>query len=108
MSVVGLDIGSQTSFCGVARQGGIEVVANEYSKRSTETVVSLGDRMRHLGTAGQEKRISQMKATVTNFKRLLGLPFEHPIVQSYATGILFIYYYQHIRKICISLLVLKN
>jgi len=86
MSVVGLDIGSQTSFCGVARQGGIEVVANEYSKRSTETVVSLGDRMRHLGTAGQEKRISQMKATVTNFKRLLGLPFEHPIVQSYATG----------------------
>ena len=42
MSVVGLDIGSQTSFCGVARQGGIEVVANEYSKRATETVVSLG------------------------------------------------------------------
>jgi heat shock protein 4 len=86
MSVVGLDIGSQTSFCGVARQGGIEVVANEYSKRATETVVSLGDRMRHLGTAGQEKRISQMKATCTNFKRLLGLPFEHPIVQSYVTG----------------------
>jgi hypothetical protein len=32
MSVVGLDFGSQTSFCAIARQGGIEVVANEYSK----------------------------------------------------------------------------
>lgn len=86
MSVVGLDIGSQTSFCGVARQGGIEVVANEYSKRATETVVSLGDKMRHLGTAGNEKRISQIKATCLNFKRLIGLPFEHPVVQSLATG----------------------
>ena len=32
MSVVGFDFGSQTSFCAIARQGGIEVVANEYSK----------------------------------------------------------------------------
>jgi len=86
MSVVGLDIGSQSSFCGVARQGGIEVVANEYSKRATETVVSLGDKMRHLGTAGNEKRISQIKSTCLNFKRLVGLPFEHPIVQAAACG----------------------
>ena len=66
--------------------GGIEVVANEYSKRATETVVSLGDKMRHLGTAGNEKRISQIKATATNFKRLIGLPWEHHIVQSMASG----------------------
>ena len=57
--------------------GGIEVVANEYSKRATETVVSLGDKMRHLGTAGNEKRISQIKATATNFKRLIGLLWGH-------------------------------
>ena len=66
--------------------GGIEVVANEYSKRATETVVSLGDKMRHLGTAGNEKRISQIKATATNFKRLIGLPWEHHVVQSMASG----------------------
>ena len=66
--------------------GGIEVVANEYSKRATETVVSLGDKMRHLGTAGNEKRISQIKATATNFKRLIGLPWEHPVVQSMSSG----------------------
>ena len=66
--------------------GGIEVVANEYSERATETVVSLGDKLRHLGTAGNEKRISQIKATATNFKRLIGLPWEHPVVQSMSAG----------------------
>jgi len=86
MSVVGFDFGSQTSFCAVAHQGGIEVVANEYSKRATETVVSLGDKMRYLGTAGHEKRISKIKSTVVNFKRLIGLPFEHPIVQECVSG----------------------
>jgi molecular chaperone DnaK (HSP70) len=86
MSVVGFDFGSQTSFCAVARQGGIEVVANEYSKRATETVVSLGDKMRFMGTAGHEKRISKIKTTVTNFKRLIGLPFEHPLVQERVNG----------------------
>ena len=42
--------------------------------------------MRHLGTAGNEKRISQIKATATNFKRLIGLPWEHHVVQSMASG----------------------
>jgi len=86
MSVAGFDIGSQTSFCALARQGGIEVVANEYSKRATETVVSLGDKMRYMGTAGHEKRISKIKTTMTNFKRLVGLKFEHPLVQEMANG----------------------
>ena len=86
MSVVGFDFGSQTSFCAVARQGGIEVVANEYSKRATESVVSLGDKMRFMGPAGHEKRISKIKTTVTNFKRLIGLPFEHPLVQERVNG----------------------
>merc|ERR1712142_315164 len=86
MSVVGFDFGSQTSFCAVARQGGIEVVANEYSKRATESVVSLGDKMRFMGPAGHEKRISKIKTTCVNFKRLIGLPFEHPLVQECVGG----------------------
>lgn len=86
MSVVGFDFGSQTSFCAVARQGGIEVVANEYSSRATQTVVSLGDKMRFMGPAGHEKRISKIKTTITNFKRLIGLPFEHRLVQECLKG----------------------
>ncbi len=33
MSVVGFDIGDQTSHIGVARHGGVEIVDNEYSDR---------------------------------------------------------------------------
>lgn len=35
MSVVGFDFGSLSNYCAVARQGGIETVANEYSDRQT-------------------------------------------------------------------------
>ena len=62
------------------------MVANEYSSRASQTVVSLGDKMRYLGPSGHEKRISKIKTTVVNFKRLIGLPFEHPIVQDFITG----------------------
>ena len=33
MSVVGIDLGYQSSFVAVARYGGVETVANEYSDR---------------------------------------------------------------------------
>jgi len=39
MSVVGFDIGYQTCFVAIARQGGIEVITNEYSDRSTPWVL---------------------------------------------------------------------
>ena len=35
VAVVGFDIGYQSSYVAVARQGGIETVANEYSDRAT-------------------------------------------------------------------------
>jgi len=38
MSVVGFDIGYQTCYVAVARQGGIEAITNEYSDRCTPWV----------------------------------------------------------------------
>lgn len=35
MSVVGIDVGNQSCFIAVARGGGIETIANEYSDRCT-------------------------------------------------------------------------
>lgn len=35
MSVVGFDVGNESCFVAVARGGGIETIANEYSERST-------------------------------------------------------------------------
>lgn len=35
MSVVGIDLGFQNCYIAVARRGGIETIANEYSDRCT-------------------------------------------------------------------------
>lgn len=35
MSVVGIDVGFQNCYIAVARSGGIETIANEYSDRCT-------------------------------------------------------------------------
>ncbi|VDO54195.1 unnamed protein product [Schistosoma margrebowiei] len=42
VSVVGFDIGSLTSYIGVARGGGVEVITNEYSERATPFTRLLG------------------------------------------------------------------
>jgi len=83
MSVVGFDIGASTSFVALARQGGIETVANEFSQRATPTYVSFGEQQRVLGTSAQQKVIMNLKNTCWLFKHLIGRPFEDNIVERY-------------------------
>ena len=84
MSVVGFDIGAKSCFIGVARQGGIETIANEYSARSTPSVVSFGENQRFLGTSGQQKLVTNLKNTVHCFKQLVGRPYEDAIREHYS------------------------
>ncbi|XP_044176399.1 97 kDa heat shock protein-like isoform X1 [Acropora millepora] len=80
MSVVGFDVGNESCFIAVARGGGIETIANEYSDRRTPSVVSLGERSRGIGTDGKNQMIFNLKNTVSQFKRLIGRKFSDPIV----------------------------
>nr|CAB3254435.1 heat shock 70 kDa protein 4L [Phallusia mammillata] len=82
MSVVGCDVGNLSCFIAVARQGGIETVANEYSDRNTPSIVSLTSKEREIGSAAKSQIISNFKNTITNFKRLIGRPFNDPFVQN--------------------------
>uniref|UniRef100_A0A8C8CPB9 Heat shock protein 4 like n=1 Tax=Oncorhynchus tshawytscha TaxID=74940 RepID=A0A8C8CPB9_ONCTS len=59
MSVVGIDVGFQNCYIAVARSGGIETIANEYSDRCTP----LGDSLLH------------------GFKKFHGRAFDDPYVQ---------------------------
>ncbi len=52
LGFVGLDLGSQTTLVGVAKKGGIEILANEASQRETPVVVDLGDYERFIGEQG--------------------------------------------------------
>ncbi|XP_062340935.1 heat shock 70 kDa protein 4-like [Osmerus eperlanus] len=82
MSVVGFDVGFQSCYVAVARAGGIETVANEYSDRSTPACVSFGPRNRSIGAAAKSQVVSNCTNTVQGFKRFHGRAFTDPYIQS--------------------------
>ncbi|XP_034453285.1 heat shock 70 kDa protein 4b [Hippoglossus hippoglossus] len=81
MSVVGFDVGFMSCYVAVARAGGIETVANEYSDRSTPSCVSFGPRNRSVGAAAKSQVVTNCKNTVQGFKRFHGRAFSDPYVQ---------------------------
>ena len=85
MSVVGFDVGNFTCYVAVAKQGGIETVANEYSQRSTPSYVGFTDKVRLVGLDAKNIQLtgSNFKNIVFNFKRLLGRKYSDPYVKEY-------------------------
>ncbi|XP_051536543.1 heat shock 70 kDa protein 4-like isoform X4 [Myxocyprinus asiaticus] len=89
MSVVGFDVGFQSCYVAVARAGGIETVANEYSDRCTPSFVSFGPRNRSIGAAAKSQVVTNCKNTVQGFKRLHGRAFSDPYVQSAKSSLVY-------------------
>ncbi|CAN8209606.1 unnamed protein product [Coccothraustes coccothraustes] len=82
MSVVGIDLGFLNCYIGVARSGGIETIANEYSDRCTPACISLGSKTRAIGNAAKSQIITNVKNAVHGFKKLHGRAFEDPYIQA--------------------------
>ena len=80
MSVVGIDIGDDSTFVSVARMGGVDTIANEYSQRNTPSVVAMGTRQRFMGVSAENQRNLNPSNTVSFFKNLLGRSFKDPYV----------------------------
>ncbi|CCD25076.1 adenyl-nucleotide exchange factor SSE1 NDAI_0E02590 [Naumovozyma dairenensis CBS 421] len=74
----GLDLGNNNSVLAVARNRGIDVVVNEVSNRATPSLVGFGPKNRYLGETGKTKETSNVKNTVGNLKRIVGLDYAHP------------------------------
>nr|XP_008102922.1 PREDICTED: heat shock 70 kDa protein 4 isoform X2 [Anolis carolinensis] len=81
MSVVGIDLGFQSCYVAVARAGGIETIANEYSDRCTPSCIAFGPKNRSIGAAAKSQVISNAKNTVQGFKRFHGRTFSDPFIQ---------------------------
>ncbi|XP_053312346.1 heat shock protein 105 kDa [Spea bombifrons] len=81
MSVVGFDLGFQNCHVAIARAGGIETVANEFSDRCTPAVVSFGTKNRTIGVAAKNQMITNANNTVSSFKKLHSRAFSDPFVQ---------------------------
>lgn len=78
MSVIGFDFGNENCFIAVARAGGIETIANEYSQRVTPSYVAFGEKVRDLGVSAKSKQVTNLKNTVFGFKRLQGRKYNDP------------------------------
>jgi len=81
MSVVGIDIGDHSTYIAVAKQGGVEILSNDYSQRNNPTVVALGGPQRHMGVTAEIQRNLNVKNTISNFKNLLGRSYKDEYVQ---------------------------
>ncbi|KAJ2162631.1 adenyl-nucleotide exchange factor sse1 [Coemansia sp. RSA 552] len=83
MSVVGFDIGNLQSVIAVARNRGIDIVANEVSSRATPTMISFGNKQRFIGESAKTQEMSNFKNTVAAIKRLIGRSYDEPEVQEF-------------------------
>ncbi|XP_034934866.1 heat shock 70 kDa protein 4L isoform X2 [Chelonus insularis] len=82
MSVIGIDFGNESCYIAVARAGGIETIANDYSLRNTPSCVAFTQKNRVLGVAAKNQMVTNMKNTIHGFKRLLGRKYFDPQVQT--------------------------
>ncbi|XP_026466524.1 heat shock 70 kDa protein 4-like isoform X1 [Ctenocephalides felis] len=82
MSVIGIDFGNESCYVAVAKSGGIETIANDYSLRGTPSCVAFSGKNRVLGVAAKNQLVTNMKNTVWGFKRLLGRRYNDPHVQN--------------------------
>jgi heat shock protein 4 len=81
MSVVGVDLGTLNSVIAVARNRGVDVIANEVSNRATPSLVGFGPKSRYLGETAKNQEVSNLKNTVSSFVRLAGRNLNDPDVQ---------------------------
>eukprot|EP00051_Salpingoeca_urceolata_P026766 m.478571 g.478571 ORF g.478571 m.478571 type:complete len:941 (+) comp21167_c0_seq1:135-2957(+) len=82
MSVIGIDLGFKTSLVAAPRGGGIEVLANEYSQRTTASVVAFAGKRRVLGEGGRQNMVMNFKNTIYGFKHLIGRQYKDADVQA--------------------------
>lgn len=74
----GVDFGNNNTVIACAKNRGIDIIVNEVSNRSTPSLVGFGPRNRFIGETGKNQQTSNLKNTVDNLKRLLGLNYNDP------------------------------
>eukprot|EP00736_Rhodelphis_marinus_P007193 Rmarinus@m.15805 len=79
--VFGFDLGNEACVIGTAQKGGIDIIANEVSRRRTSSIVGFGLKERYLGETGASNQMGNAKNTITEIKRLIGRKFDDPVLQ---------------------------
>ncbi|KAM9907743.1 hypothetical protein OXX80_007508 [Metschnikowia pulcherrima] len=75
---LGVDFGNNNTVIACAINRGIDIIVNEVSNRSTPSLVGFGVKNRSIGESGKDQQTSNLKNTVDNLKRVLGLNYKDP------------------------------
>nr|CCC94304.1 unnamed protein product [Trypanosoma congolense IL3000] len=78
MSVFGVDFGNLNTTVAITRQGGVDIVSNEVSKRETTTIVSFADNERFIGESGLDRYVRNSQNTIFLLKRFVGMYMDDP------------------------------
>ena len=81
MSVVGIDLGGQSSLLAQTCKGGVDCILNESSNRQTAVAVGIAGKSRSFGDEAAQSARSNMKQTFKLMKTLVGRQFDEPEVQ---------------------------
>lgn len=74
----GVDFGNNNTVIACARNRGIDIIVNEVSNRATPSLVGFGMKNRFIGESAKNQQTSNIKNTVDNLKRILGLSYNDP------------------------------
>jgi molecular chaperone DnaK (HSP70) len=71
MSIIGVNIGCYSTYVAGIKDGGVEVLANEYSHLPTPTSVSFNSTPRPMGYSSKQQAVPKFKSTCAYFTPLL-------------------------------------
>ncbi|CAH0991173.1 Chaperone protein HscC [Sinobacterium norvegicum] len=73
MAIIGIDLGTTNSTCGIWRNGSVELIPNRLGEFLTPSVVGVDDNNKTIvGRVAKERLITHSDQTVAVFKRLMG------------------------------------
>lgn len=69
---LGISVGNQNSYVAASKEGGIEILLNEYSNRATPSMVAFTDHSRSIGVDAASNQLMNIKNTIYDLMAIIG------------------------------------
>lgn len=77
-SVLAIDFGNENIVMAAPRKGGVDVILNQASHRLSPSMIAYSETRRYAGEHARTQQMQNVKGTITQLKRLIGLKFNTP------------------------------